>query len=208
MKIRHYIAICVLLSFLFLACKSDMLTESTAKNLVFSKDTVNLDTLYHQSKSEVYSFTVYNRENQNVNIPNIRLNKGQNSDYNINLDGRAGIAFKDIILRANDSLRVFIELNPVAKAPIAKVEDYIAFETQNGTQKVNLLAVVRDAEYFIASPNQALAINTSTWDNSKAKIIVGQLRLNEGQSLDIQAGCQVYFTQNSQLIAAKNSKIK
>jgi hypothetical protein len=203
MKTRHYNAILALAFFLFWACKNDMNFDQTASQLKFSADTIQLDTLYHGSKSELFKLTVHNPSGDNVSIPQIKLENAATSGYKINVDGRVGDNFKDVLLRANDSLRIFIEINPVAKAPVAKVLDAIQFQLQNKQQRVVLSAVVRDAEYYRAPLN----LSSSTWDNSKARIIVGQVRLQEGQNLNIQAGCQVYFTQNSQLVADKNSQI-
>lgn len=195
------------LAFIFnLSCKNDSIDfEAPTQPLRFSKDTVILDTTYHQVRSETFVVKVYNDENKDILIPKIALEGGAASPYKINVDGKAGSSFSDIPLRRKDSLYIFIEIAPVANAKEAIAEDRILFGN-NGNQHITLLSVVQDAEFFIQTKNNAniLSQNT-TWTNNKAKVILGNLTLAEGKTLDIEAGTKIYFAKNSSLKLSKNS---
>ena len=59
--------------------------------------------------SSTYNLKVYNRSDNDIVIPTLRLGQGQNSNYRLNVDGLtgdgpiAGKEFTDVELLANDS---------------------------------------------------------------------------------------------------------
>lgn len=197
--------------FLFAAVscnRDDISFESPTQELRFSADTVFCDTVYNQVRSETYAVKIYNDEDKDVLIPRIFLGSGSASLYRINVDGRAGTEFTDVPLRKKDSLYIFVEIAPVANAPEAIAEDQINFQTPVGTQHVTLFSVVQDAEFYIKSDtNPNILTDNTVWTNDKAKIIFGNLTLDEGKTLDIQQGTKVYFHKNSGLKIAKNAKL-
>jgi hypothetical protein len=192
------------------ACNRDDISfESPSQLLRFSADTVFCDTVYNQIRSETYAVKVYNNEDKDVMIPKISLESGNASLYRINVDGKAGTEFANIPLRRKDSLYIFVEIAPIANAPEAIAEDRILFQTPAGNQHVTLFSVVQDAEFFIQTENNPNVLSDNTlWTNDKAKIILGDLTLDEGKTLDIQPGTKVYFHKNSGLKISKNSILK
>lgn len=191
------------------ACNRDEINfEMPSQLLRFSSDTVFCDTVYNQVRSETYAVKIYNDEDKDVMIPKISLEKGAASLYRINVDGKAGTDFNNIPLRKKDSLYIFVEIAPIANAPEAIAEDRVNVETPAGKQHVTLFSVVQDAEFFIETKtNPNILANNTSWTNSKAKIIFGNLTLAEGKSLTIQPGTKVYFHKNSGLKISKNSTL-
>ena len=189
------------------ACNRDEINfEMPSQLLRFSSDTVFCDTVYNQVRSETYAVKIYNDEDKDVMIPKISLEKGAASLYRINVDGKAGTDFNNIPLRKKDSLYIFVEIAPIANAPEAIAEDRVNVETPAGKQHVTLFSVVQDAEFFIETKtNPNILANNTSWENSKAKIIFGNLTVAEGKSLTIQPGTKVYFHKNSGLKISKNS---
>ena len=188
--------------------RDDINFESPSELLRFSQDTVFLDTVYNQVRSETYVVKIYNNEDKDVMIPKISLEKGASSLYRINVDGKAGTDFTDIPLRKKDSLYIFVEIAPIANAPEAIAEDRIQFQTPAGNQHVTLFSVVQDAEFYIESKtNPNILTSNTTWTNNKAKIIFGNLTLEAGKTLDIQKGTKIYFHKNSGLKIGKNAKL-
>jgi hypothetical protein len=188
--------------------RDDINFESSSELLRFSQDTVFLDTVYNQVRSETYAVKIYNNEDKDVMIPKISLEKGASSLYRINVDGKAGTDFTDIPLRKKDSLYIFVEIAPIANAPEAIAEDRIQFQTPAGNQHVTLFSVVQDAEFYIESKtNPNILTSNTTWTNNKAKIIFGNLTLEAGKTLDIQKGTKIYFHKNSGLKIGKNAKL-
>ena len=188
--------------------RDDINFESPTQLLRFSQDTLFLDTVYNQVRSETYAVKIYNNEDKDVLIPKISLEKGASSLYRINVDGKAGTDFTDIPLRKKDSLYIFVEIAPIANAPEAIAEDRIQFQTPAGNQQVTLFSVVQDAEFYIESKtNPNILTSNTNWTSNKAKIIFGNLTLDEGKTLDIQKGTKIYFHKNSGLKISKNAKL-
>lgn len=206
-KVTFLAAFWVLL--LSLSCNSEQFSfEDASRELRFSRDTMLLDTVYSQVRSETYLLTVYNNEAKNVSIPRIALEKGSDSPYRINVAGKSGSEFVNVLLRGRDSLQIFVEIAPTANGTEFLAKDRILFENAASRQYVTLLSVVQDAEFFIENgKNPNVLLSNTTWDSKKAKIIYGNLTVAEGKTLEIGAGTKVYFTKNSGLTIAKNAKL-
>jgi len=185
--------------FLAISCdKDDISFDAPSQELSFSRDTVFCDTVYHQVRSETYVVKVFNNEDKDVMIPRISLEKGAASLYKINVDGKTGHDFQNVPLRKKDSLYIFVEIAPQATGPEAIAEDRVLFTTGAGQQHVTLFSVVQDAEFFIKTPsNPNVIASDATWSNNKAKIIYGDLTLDPGVNLNVQAGTKIYFHKNS-----------
>ncbi|AZA75778.1 hypothetical protein EG358_19430 [Chryseobacterium indoltheticum] len=185
--------------FLAISCdKDDISFDAPSQELSFSRDTVFCDTVYHQVRSETYLVKVFNNEDKDVMIPRISLEKGAASLYKINVDGKTGHDFQNVPLRKKDSLYIFVEIAPQATGPEAIAEDRVLFTTGAGQQHVTLFSVVQDAEFFIKTPsNPNVIASDATWSNNKAKIIYGDLTLDPGVNLNVQAGTKIYFHKNS-----------
>src|SRR5690554_7695296 len=89
-------------------CKKDILFSK--ENLSFSVDTVLFDTVFTTVGSTTKRFKIYNTSNRPVKIDHVILEGGQSSPYRVNLDGVSGVKFSDIVLPANDSLYMFVEV--------------------------------------------------------------------------------------------------
>ena len=67
------------------SCRSDFETFPSTGDLVFSKDTIYLDTVFTTISSSTYNLKIYNRSKKDINIPTIKLGKGLSSKYRITL---------------------------------------------------------------------------------------------------------------------------
>lgn len=199
MKFKLLLAFSFWMLLMAVSCnKDDISFDAPSQQLRFSRDTVFCDTVYHQVRSETYAVKVYNNEDKDILIPRINLEKGAASLYKINIDGKSGHDFKDVPLRKKDSLYIFVEIAPEATGPEAIAEDRVIFTSPAGQQHVTLFSVVQDAEFFIQTPSNPNVIsNHTTWNNDKAKIIYGDLTIDQNVILDIQPGTKVYFHKNS-----------
>lgn len=199
MKFKSLLFFSFWMLFLAISCdKDDISFDEPSQELSFSRDTVFCDTVYHQVRSETYVVKVFNNEDKDVMIPRISLEKGAASLYKINVDGKTGHDFQNVPLRKKDSLYIFVEIAPQATGPEAIAEDRVLFTTGAGQQHVTLFSVVQDAEFFIKTPsNPNVIASDATWSNNKAKIIYGDLTLDPGVNLNVQAGTKIYFHKNS-----------
>ncbi|MBQ8046363.1 MAG: right-handed parallel beta-helix repeat-containing protein [Prevotella sp.] len=189
----------VLLAVLALqACSDDdSFSSSPGQYLEFSADTIRLDTCFSTVPTPMKSFWVYNRSGDGIRLESIRLERGNQSGFRVNVDGvylgaQTGYQTNQIEVRNKDSVRVFVELTSMLnyQTTLTKLEDNIVFTLENGNiQKVNLLTYTWDA---------TLLYNTrvrgdSTIDSSRPVVIYGGLRVDSLATLTIAAGTTLYF---------------
>lgn len=212
------------------SCRKDFRAVLSSGNLSFSKDTVFLDTVFSNIGSSTYNLKVYNKHNQTIAIPSIKLEDGENSNYRLNIDGIPGKTFEDVKILAKDSIYIFIETtinyNEVTN-PI--YQDKIVFDTGENLQEVSIITLVKDAHFLFPSKNaeglietittgidasgKALKINgfylnnNTTFTNEKPYVIYGYCAVPENKTLTIEAGTNIHFHSNSGIIIDRNATL-
>ena len=220
-------------SFLFIiilsSCRDDFETIASTGELRFSKDTVFLDTVFTNIGSSTYNLKVYNKSDNDIYIPSVRLAKGESSNYRLNVDGLPGKSFQNIEILAKDSIYVFVETTvDVAGEPNPLYTDEILFDNGDNTQDVHLITLVQDAIFI--KPNQnpiTMVIDSLTLDgtpttikgrfledselnftNEKPYVIYGYAAVTEDKTLTVDAGARIHFHDNSGLIIDKEATLK
>ena len=147
---RYFISFLFCIAFISISsCRKDFSTLPNFGKLEFSKDTVFLDTIFTNIGSATYNLKVYNRSSNAITIPSIQLENGSTSNYRLNVDGIPGMEFNDIDILAKDSVFVFIETTiNVSNEPNPLYTDKILFDTGSNQQKVNLVTLVKDANFI------------------------------------------------------------
>jgi hypothetical protein len=212
------------------SCRMDFSTEPSQGNLEFSKDTVYLDTVFTNIGSSTYRLKVYNRTDQAVTIPSIRLGRGTNSGYRLNVDGLPGQSFENIDILAQDSIFVFIEttLDYTEITEPLYIDDLL-FDSGVNEQVVKLVTLVQDAHFLYPNKTNGI-IETLTLDgeetelqgrylndteltfnDDKPYVVYGYMVVgtpdNQAKTLVMQAGTKVHFHANSGLIVNPNSSL-
>ena len=180
MKRILYFSTCLCLLIFWSSCRKDFNFSASKGNLVFSRDTVYLDTVFTNIGSSTYNLKVYNKSNEDIIIPTLRLAQGQNSNYRLNVDGLtgegpiAGKEFENVELLAKDSMYIFIETtidiqDLVTSETQFLYTDAIEFDTGENQQKVELVTLVKDAVFiypqrFIDNQTGEYVIETLTFD--------------------------------------------
>ena len=184
-------------SFQLTSCKKA--TFFSSEHLDFSKDTVVFDTVFTTVGSTTKRLKIYNRNNRNLKVDEIELMGGSNSPFRINVDGLSGTVFKDLEIEGNDSLFIFVEvtLDPNNGTLPMIIEDSIRFRTNGVDQHVVLAAWGQDA-YFHRNDT-----NSGIWPKDKPHVIYGYAGIDEGQSLTIQGGTDIYLHKNSLIFVHK-----
>jgi hypothetical protein len=220
--------ICLVL-FSVSSCRKDFETAPSMGSLSFSKDTVFLDTVFTNIGSSTYNLKIYNKSNNAITIPNIKLENGLNSNYRISVDGITGKTFENIDILAKDSIYVFIEttvdVNSIAD-PL--YTDRILFDAGTNEQHVNLVTLVQDATFIYPGKDPiTMKIDSLTLDgnpttikgrfltdselhftNVKPYVIYGYAAVPENKIATIDAGAKLYFHNNSGLIVDKKASLK
>ena len=215
-----------------LACDKDPFESSPSTGeLFFSKDTVFLDTIFTNISSSTSAFKVYNRSGNNISIPSIRLGRGQNSFYRLNVNGESGKAFENVSVLSKDSIYVFIEATiDFSQVTNPIYTDSIIFDQGVNQQDVKLVTLVQDA-YFLYPKKDEQGIKekivlgenedgeeisvdgfyldgNQVWGNDKPYVIYGYAGVSQGNNLVIEKGARIYFHANSGLLVEKNASLK
>lgn len=189
-------------SILFLSsCREDYDFSALENNLIVSADTISVDTVYNFSKSETYVLKLYNPDDKDVLIPHLKLNKGENSYFNIIVDGKSGIEFNNIPIRKKDSLYVFVEIDAKEAFANPLYEDEIIINSNQKSQSIKLLSWVEKAK--IHSKNEILT--NETWTKDEAHVIEENLTITD--ALTIEEGTSIYFKKDASLTIANGGKL-
>lgn len=198
MKSRIFIIIFLIVTgisvFNLSSCKKDILFSN--EHLSFSADTVLFDTVFTTVGSTTKRLKIYNTSNKPIKINRVNLEGGKNSPFRVNLDGVPGTEFKNVVLPANDSLFMFVEVtieeNTYTNSPFI-IQDSIRFETGGSEQFVQLNAWGQDA-YFHKN-----VVVDDVWHNDKPHVIYGVALVDSLSSLTILPGTKVHFHKGSML---------
>lgn len=222
---RALIAVLILSCLVGLSCRKDFDFEASQGQLLFSKDTVFLDTIFTGISSSTYSLKVYNPTDTDLRIPFVGLLEGENSGYRVNVDGLAGKEFTNVPILAKDSLFVFIETTLDISGSNQNqflYTDVLRFGSGNSAQDIPLVTLIQDAVFLYPAtlPDGSketipLGFNPDGSEflvrgfylepgqlyltNEKPYVVYGYAAVPEGETLQIAAGTRVHFHRDSGL---------
>ena len=130
------------MSALFSSCIDDSFTTSSSDVLTFSKDTIAFDTVITLQGTATKQMIVYNKNKKQINISSIKVaGLASKGHFHLNVDGIRGDEFKNVEIRGNDSIFIFIEakLDEMESNDPTLIEDRLEF-VANGVQKSVLLS--------------------------------------------------------------------
>ena len=179
-------------------CQDDDSFSTNVSNILsFSADTVKLDTVFSAVPTTTRTCWVHNESGDGIRCTNIRLERGNQSGFRVNVDGvylgsESGYQASEVEIRKGDSIRVFVELtSPVnGRNKPWLVEDNLLFLLESGvTQKVNLNAYSWDAIKY----RNLHITNDTTLTGDRPIIVYGKLTVEEHATLTLAAGTMLYF---------------
>tara|TARA_B100000780_G_scaffold72072_1_gene48251 strand:- start:4660 stop:6117 length:1458 start_codon:yes stop_codon:yes gene_type:complete len=209
---RNLLILFTLITIIFSCKKEENLNFSG--NLNFSNDTILFDTIFSSIGSTTKTLTIYNNQNQNV-VTNIELKGSSSANFRINVDGVSGDMHKDIIIPANDSIFIFIEvtINPSSSNTPYVLSDSLVFYSENYMQAVKLVAWGQDAYFHTANTYGEIINNSDTtkfyyhqigcneiWNDDKPHVIYGYAIIDPNCQLTINGGANIYLHSNSGII--------
>ena len=192
--VRRLFFFCTLAALLLTAWSdNDSFSTDPSHRLTFSRDTVRMDTLFSAVPSTTSTFWVFNYSSDGIRIRTVRLDRGNQSGFRVNVDGTfLNPVANDFEVRKGDSIRVFVEitshenLQPEAQL----VEDNLIFTLESGVeQRVNLRTYSWDAQKIT---NMTVTGN-ETLESSKPVVIYGSgITVEQGATLTIK-NTDLYF---------------
>lgn len=229
-KIKNHLFLCTIF-FLVLAgilfstgCKRDEIFSSSSNiHLSFSTDTIPFDTIFTTMGSTTKYLIVYNKSNENLQISHIYLEGGYASPFRVTIDGDTTLDATNVPLFAHDSMFIMVKVTIQpndANLPF-EIIDHLVFEYNGQKQNVTLSAWGQNAYYHLANKVWDVVEGQDTiripyvdadcstpWKNDKPHVITGFLRIPEGQTLTMEAGTKVYFSNQAGLWAPDQSTLK
>lgn len=179
----------------------DSFSTSTSNVLTFSSDTISLDTMFSTVPTPTYTFWVYNNSGDGIQVGQVRLQRGNQTGYRVNVDGfyldnTIGSLVNDIEIRDGDSIRVFVELTSALNGndEPTLVEDNLLFVLKSGvTQKVNLRAWSWDADIV-----DSIIVSSDVTLNSPKPLVVRKgILVDSLATLTISYPAHIYFGANA-----------
>ncbi|WP_242204355.1 hypothetical protein [Aestuariivivens insulae] len=236
MKKYCYVIFTIIFLTLWSSCRKDFEFSPSKGNLGFSKDTVYLDTVFTNIGSSTYNLKVYNRSDEDIFIPTLRLGLGESSAYRLSVDGITGKTFENVEILAKDSLYIFVEttidINNLPNLDGSYLyTDQIEFDSGSNQQKVELVTLVKDAIFIYPNRDnttkviETLTLNIGgetietelqgrellpeelTFTNAKPYVVYGFATVPEGETLTVEAGARVHFHDNSGIIVSNNASL-
>lgn len=206
-------------------------TTSSTGELIFSKDTVYLDTIFTNISSSTRTFKVYNKSNNNIVVPSIRLGRGESSFYRLNVNGESGKTFEEVQILAKDSIFVFVEATvDFSKTTNPLYLDSILFDEGPMQQDVKLVTLVQDAHFLYPKKDadgikEKIVIGSgpdgeelsvegfyldgdAVWEADKPYVIYGYVGVSSGHELSIEEGAEIHFHKNSGMLVDKDARLK
>lgn len=179
---------------LLTACTdNDSFSTAVGNRLTFSEDTISFDTLFSTVPSVTQAFWVHNNSADGVRIQTVRLERGTQSGYRVNVDGTyLNPVGTDFEVRKGDSLLVFVEVTTreTHTEQPQLVEDNLLFTLESGAeQRVNLRTWSWDAQKVTS-----LVVSRDTVIESAVPLIVygDGIRVEEGAKLTLR-NTDLYF---------------
>ena len=232
---RVIISTLILTLLIIVSCSKDddIMGGENGGSLSFSVDTLLFDTVFSTVGSATRYLKVYNNSNNDINLNSVYLSRGESSPFRINVDGESGNSVNDVLIRKDDSLYIFADVNIDPNEAINSYfieEDQINLEYNDVIQNIDLAAWAIDAHFYSGIEDHQSAsqyldsldldedgdyeykffnINTSTqWTDDKPHVIYGDIWVTNGATLNIGPGSDIYLHNNSNIIITGLSTLK
>ncbi len=156
--------------------------------LVFSMDTVSFDTLITSRTSITRRFRIFNPSNQDLTLDEIAVAGGDDSSYDIIVNGKQGASVRDELLEKGDSLLVLVNVNidPTDQNLPFLVKDSVLVSWNQTQTDIKLEAWGQNANFL---RNEIVC--DEIWTNEKPYVIQGFVAVDSLCSLTIEPGTRV-----------------
>jgi hypothetical protein len=192
-KIVFYIFI---LFFVFASCKDDEITTDPQYKLEYSVDTVSFDTILAGLTTPYQTLKVYNKSGEKIKISSI--NYASSYDYfMVNINGRNSHNVTNIEIADGDSMYVFVQTNGDSRGsdiPFALL-DSISF-SYNGNVDYVYLSAFSETPIIL---DHFVVTSDTTLSGTQPYLVKDTLKVEEGATLNIDAGVRLYFHNGASL---------
>jgi hypothetical protein len=159
-----------------------------------------MDTVFAKIPAASKDFWIYNHSGDGIRCANVRLQKGNQSGFRVNVDGiylgeKTGYQTSEIEVRKGDSIRVFVEVtSPDNGSELYKeLDDNLIFRLESGVEQViNLNAFAWKADVVRNLEVKSDTIIDTTV-SGRALVVYGGITVDSLATLTIAPGTTIYF---------------
>ena len=151
---------------------------------------MTFDTLCTSEVSDPGYFVIHNRFAETLVLPYIGLNDGDGSDFALTVDGIASNSLENVEIPPYDSIYVFVgvRLHPLGVDFPVMLHDSIEILSASGMDYVTLRAWGQDVIAVEGDIRQ-----DEHWTANRPYLVTGDLKVDSGAVLNIDAGTRVFF---------------
>jgi len=188
------------------SCRKESFILSPDAKLNVSIDSLRFDTVFTSTGSITRTVKIYNENDQKLRISYIRIGGGQASYFAMNADGIEGQDIRDLEIKANDSLYIFVAvtINPNANNLPFLVSDSLMVGYNGNEKKIQLEAYGQNAHFI----RNGLVVSNTTFVNDLPYVILGGLTIDTNITLTIDKGARLYFHADAPLITDGTLEVK
>ncbi len=176
-------------------------TTNPDVRLSFSRDTLAFDTVITGAGSATQTFVVHNAKEDGVRITQVRLAKGAESPFRVNVDGQYlynGVG-QDFEVRGKDSIyvRAFVKMPVTDSYDIEAQEDELQFTLESGVvQRV----VLTSSGLNVTVMRAKIVDNDTILTTERPYQVFDSLVVNPGCTLTLPAGCTLMLHDGADII--------
>lgn len=181
------------------SCIEDAVSTSSADQPTFSTDTVRMGTLFTLDASPTHRFTVYNRHDKGISLSSVNFADDSDNIFRLNVDGMSGREFRNVEIRANDSIFIFVEatLPENGKNIPVDILSHIEVRCNGVSSLMPVKAQGRDVTRLKGDTRFATDASLSA---EKPYHITDSLVVEEGATLTIPAGTELFFHSDARMV--------
>ena len=180
----------------FASCKDDEITTDPQYKLEYSVDTVSFDTIIGGVTTPYQTLKVYNKSGEKIKISSI--NYASSNDYfMVNINGRNSHNVSNVEIADGDSMFIFVQTNgdiSGSEIPFALL-DSISF-SYNGNVDYVYLSAFSETPIIL---DHFVVTSDTTLSGSQPYFVKDTLKVEEGATLNIDAGVRLYFYNGASL---------
>ncbi|MEO9482904.1 MAG: right-handed parallel beta-helix repeat-containing protein [Ekhidna sp.] len=185
-----FLIILALLCWAGCSTQDETISFDPGLSILFSNDSVAFDTLLSERRSSTRRLTVYNPNQEAIQFSEIVLGKGENSDYNVIINGREANVVANERLLGGDSMMILVEVNVASRNENLPylVKDSIIFRWNTNEEHVKLVSYGQDGNTI-----NRVSICNETWTNDRPYIVSDTVIVSAGCQLIIEEGAEIFF---------------
>lgn len=193
-------------------CDKEETWDTGLQGIEFSCERVDFDTVFVHTGTTTRQLKIYNRGNSDVRIDAIRLQKGCESRFRLNVDGDTSLTARRVEIAAGDSIFVFVQatIDPNSASALFVETDTMLLSSGGEQRRLPLQACGRNAVYHL--PDHVLqasdgtyptdlfgnryhysVIDCDNWRHDLPHVVVGYAVVDAQCTLSLTAGDELYF---------------